>query len=144
MVTVAFQRDAVFGEGIEVGDGGIEAEFRGVVRLPGDHLFHQWDVAVIDVAVGDHVHQLAGLEAGGLGEHVDEHGVLDHIPVVGRQHILGALVENGAERVAGDIEGHGVGTGIERHLMEILKIEQAGEDTAAGGIVPELKEHPST
>ena len=62
--------------------------------------------------------------------------------VVGGQHILTALVEDGVEGVAGDIEGHGVGAGIQRHLVEILKVVDIGEDAAAGGVVLQIVQHP--
>ena len=61
---------------------------------------------VIDVGVGYHVDKLPGLEAGDLGHHHGEHGILHHVPVVGRQHVLGTLVQNGVEPVPGDVEGH--------------------------------------
>jgi hypothetical protein len=57
-------------------------------------------MAVVDVRVRNDVHQLAGLEPADLRHHVDQHRVLHHVPVVRRQHILTALVQNGVERIA--------------------------------------------
>ena len=90
------------------------------------------------MGIGDDVDQLAGLQAGGPGHHVDQDGVLDHVPVVGRQHILGPLVQNGVQGAAGDVEGHGIGAGIQGHLVEVLEVIDVGEDAAGGGVV----QHP--
>ena len=69
-------------------------------------------MAVIDVGIGDDMDQFAGLQTRHLRHHMHQYGVLHHIPVVGGQHILTALVQNGVEDVAGDVEGHGVGAGV--------------------------------
>ena len=37
-----------------------------------------------------------------------QHGVLAYVPVVGREHVLGCAGEHGVERVARDVESHGV------------------------------------
>ena len=94
------------------------------------------------MGIGDDVDQLAGLQAGGPGHHVDQDGVLDHVPVVGRQHILGPLVQNGVESAAGDVEGHGIGAGIQGHLVEVLEVVDIGEDAAGGGVVAQVVQHP--
>ena len=94
------------------------------------------------MGIGDDVDQLAGLQAGGPGHHVDQDGVLDHVPVVGRQHILGPLVQNGVEGAAGDVEGHGIGAGIQGHLVEVLEVIDIGEDAAGGGVVAQVVQHP--
>ena len=94
------------------------------------------------MGIGDDVDQLAGLQAGGPGHHVNQDGVLDHIPVVGRQHILGPLVQNGVEGAAGDVEGHGIGAGIQGHLVEVLEVVDIGEDAAGGGVVAQVVQHP--
>ena len=49
-------------------------------------------MAVVDVAVRDDVDKLARLQAADLREHMHQHRVLHHVPVVRRQHILTALV----------------------------------------------------
>ena len=99
-------------------------------------------MAVVDVGVGDDVDQLPGDEAADLGEHVHQHGVLHHVPVVGGQHILAALVQNGVQHVAGDVEGHGIGAGVEVHLVEVLEVIDIGHDAPGGGVVLEIIEHP--
>ena len=91
--------------------------------------------------VGYDVHQLARLEPAGLCEHVHKHGVLADVPVVGREHVLAALVEYGVERVARDVEGHRVRAGVERHLVQILKVVEAGEYAAGGAVVLEVVQH---
>ena len=63
------------------------------------------------MTVRDHMDELTHLEAGDLGHHMGEHRILDHVPVVGSEHILGALVQDRVELVAGHIESHGVGGG---------------------------------
>ena len=83
---------------------------------------------VIDVRVGDDMHQLACLKSRDLCEHVGERRILADVPVVRRKHVLAALVQNGVQRVPGDVEGHGVGTGVERHLVQVLKVVDAGQD----------------
>ena len=71
-----------------------------------------------------------------------QHGVLHHVPVVGRKHILRALVENGVQGVAGNIECHGVGTGVEVHLVQVFKIVDVRQNTAGGGVVLQVVDHP--
>ena len=45
--------------------------------------------------VGNDVDELAGFETGDLSKHVDEHRVLADIPVVGGEHVLRALIQDG-------------------------------------------------
>ena len=89
---IPLQGDALGGKLIKVLNAGIQLEAGGGVRLPLEEFFHNGHMAVIDMGVGDHMDQLAGLKAGDLGEHAKKRRVLAHIPVVGREHILGALV----------------------------------------------------
>ena len=72
---------------------------------------------------------------------MNKDAVLHHVPVVGGQHILTALVEDGVQGIAGHVEGHGVGAGVQGHLVEVLKIVEIGEDAAAGGIVLQVVQH---
>ena len=72
---------------------------------------------------------------------MDQDAVLHHVPVVGGQHILAALVEDGVQGIAGDVEGHGIGAGIQGHLVEILEVIEIGEDAAAGGVVLQVVQH---
>ena len=60
----------------------------GLEGRSGDDLLHDGHVAVVDVGVGDDVDQLARLQAGDLGKHVDQHRVLHHVPAVGGEHVL--------------------------------------------------------
>ena len=53
------------------------------------------NMAVINVAVRNHMDQLTHLQAGNLGQHMGQHRILHHVPVVGREHILGSLVQDG-------------------------------------------------
>ena len=78
------------------------------------------------MGVGDDVDQLAGHKAADLGKHVHQNGILHHVPVVGSQHILTPLVQNGVEHVAGDVEGHGIGAGVQVHLREVGKVVDIG------------------
>ena len=64
------------------------------------------------------------------------------MPVVGGQHVLTALVEDGVQRVAGHVERHGIGAGVQSHLMEILEVVEIGENTAAGRVVLQVVQHP--
>ena len=67
--------------------------------------------------VGNDVDELACFEAGDLGKHVDEHRVLTDVPVVGGEHVLRALIQDGVQRAVRDVEGHGVGAGVEVHVV---------------------------
>ena len=73
-------------------------------------------MAVVDVGIRNHVDKFAGLQARDLGHQVGEHRVLAYVPVVGGQHVLGALVQNGVEAAARHVEGHGIGAGVQGHL----------------------------
>ena len=61
-------------------------------RCLGEHLLNDGHMAVIDVGIGDDVDQLPRHQTADLGQHVDQHRILHHVPVVGSQHILAALV----------------------------------------------------
>ena len=43
--------------------------------------------------------------------------------------------------MAGDVEGHGVGAGVQRHLVQILKVVDIRQDAAAGGVVLQVIQH---
>ena len=64
----------------------------------GEHFFDDGNVAVVNVRVSDDVDEFACLEPGDLREHVDEHRVLADVPVVGGEHVLRALVQDGVQR----------------------------------------------
>ena len=86
--------------------------------------------------------QLTGNQAADLCKHVDQNGILHHIPVIGCQHILTALIQNGVQYLAGDIECHGIGTGVKMHVVEVFKIIKAGQNPARSRIVLEVVEDP--
>ena len=44
------------------------------------------------MGVGNDMDQLARLQAGDLGKEMDQGGVLHHVPAVGGEHVLGALM----------------------------------------------------
>ena len=97
---------------------------------------------VVDVGVGDHMDQLPRLQAGDLGQHVDQGGVLHHVPAVGGEHVLAALVEHRVQGPAGHVEGHGPGAGVEPHGVEVGVLVEAGEDPPGPGLVLQVVEHP--
>jgi hypothetical protein len=52
-----------------------------------------------------------------------------------------ALIQNGVERIAGDVEGHGIGAGIQGHLRKIGEIIDVGHYPAGGGVVFQVPQH---
>ena len=88
MITVILHLHAVRREGIEVRDRRIEPEFRRGIRLQLQHLLDKRNVAVLDRAIGDHMHELACDKTADLRQHVHKHGILHDIPVVCRKRIL--------------------------------------------------------
>ena len=99
---VPLQREAVAGELIEIRHGRIDAELRRGTLVLLQQLFDDGHMAVVDMSVGDNMDKLARLQPRHLRHHVYQHAVLHHVPVVCRQHILAALVQNGVEGVAGE------------------------------------------
>ena len=87
------------------------------------------------MAIGDHMHELACDKTADLRQHVHEHGILHDVPVVCREHVLRALIQNGVEPVAADIERHRIGAGIQSHLVQIGEIVEACQNAAAGRVV---------
>ena len=70
MIAVVLHLHAVRREGIEVRDRGIEPEFRRGIRLQLQHLLDKRNVAVVDMAIGDHMHELACDKTADLRQHV--------------------------------------------------------------------------
>lgn len=138
---VIFDDDVVRRKVVEVFDVRIESDGRGRVLFAFDELLDDWHVPVVDVSIGNHVYESAGLHADGLGNHHEENAVLNDVPVVGGQDVLGTLIENGVEGeliaafFLGDIESHAPGTRIEIHLVKIGVIVDIGEDATTEGIV---------
>ena len=54
-------------------------------------------MTVIDVGARDDVHQFPCLQSGYLGQHVQENGILHHVPAAGGEHILAALIQDPIE-----------------------------------------------
>ena len=99
-------------------------------------------MAVIDVGVGDDVHQLPRLQPRRPGQEVHQHGVLHHVPAVGGEHVLAALVEHGVEGAPRHVEGDRPGAGVEGHLAQIVVVVETGENPPGGRVVLEIVEHP--
>ena len=78
----------------------VHDKFRRVVNRLFEHFFNQRNVPVVNMRVGNHVHKLAGDKPRRLREHIEQHGVLHHVPVVCDQHILRALIEYAVEYVS--------------------------------------------
>ncbi|MPN45761.1 hypothetical protein SDC9_193332 [bioreactor metagenome] len=108
---------------------------------PGDQCLDHRDVPVVDMGVGDDMDELADSQAADLRHQVDKHGVLRDVPGIGDEHVLRALVEDGAEPVVDDIERHAVGARVEVHLMQVGVVVDVGHDAPALGIVAQVKQH---
>ena len=93
------------------------------------------------MAVGDDVYQFAGLQTGHLGHHMGQYGVLHDVPAVCGEHILTALVQNGVQGVAGHVERHRVGAGIQGHFAQVVVVINIGKDAAASGVVLQIPQH---
>ena len=93
------------------------------------------------MAIGDYMHELACDKTADLRQHVHKHGILHDIPVVCREHVLRALIQNGVEPVAADMERHGIGAGIQSHLVQIGEIVEACQNAAAGRVVLQVVQH---
>ena len=93
--------------------------------LPRDELADDVDVAVIDVRIGDHVHEFSGNHVVDLCDHHKKDGVLADIPVVCRQHVLAPLIQKHIERrtvfvrLLRDVVGDGVGARVQVHFREV-------------------------
>ena len=96
---------------------------------------------VVDVRVRYDVHQLSGLQARHLRQHHQQHGILHHVPVVGRKDVLRPLVEYAVQSIALDIEGHRVRARLKSHLREILEVVEVGHDAAAVLVILETPQH---
>lgn len=142
MSLIALQLEGILGELVEVGDRGIHPQLGSLEGFPADDLLHHGDVAVIDMGVGDDVDQLPRLQAGDLGEHHQEGGVLHHVPAVGGEHILTSLVQNAVQNIPRHIEGHGVGAGLKGHVLQVMVVEKVGDHPPGGGAVLQGMEDP--
>ena len=91
--------------------------------------------------------QLPCLHAAHLGQHMEQYRILAHIPVVGCQHILRALVEDAVQGqhitvfLFGHIKSHAVCARIQIHLMKILMHIDVRHDTPAVRIILQIVDH---
>ena len=144
---IVLDDDVVRRKVVEILDVRIESDGRGRVLFAFNEFLDDWHVPVIDVSIGNHVNESAGLHADGLSNHHEENAVLNDVPVVGGQDVLRTLVENGvkSELIAtfflSDIEGHTPGARIEIHLVKIGVVVDAGENATAEWGVFEIPEH---
>ena len=87
------------------------------------------------------MHELACDKTADLRQHVHKYGILHDVPIVCREHVLRALVQNGIEPVSADMERHGIGAGIQSHFMQVGKIIEARQNAAAGRVVLQVVQH---
>ena len=79
-------------------------------------------MSVIDMGIGNDMHQLTHLHITGSCKHMQKHSILNHIPVIGSKYILRPLIENTVQGkliltlLLCYIEGHAVSAGVEIHL----------------------------
>ena len=98
--------------------------------------------------VRNHMQQLARHHVADLRHHHQQNGVLAHIPVIGRQHVLGALVQHHIEyqlllaRPLGHIIGNAVSAGVQMHLTQIRKYISIRHNPTAVGILLQIEKHP--
>ena len=127
--------EAVTRESVEIVHRGIKPEVRCRLGIVGKNFFHHGNMPVIDMGIGNHMHQFSRFKAGDLCKHHGENCILHDIPVVGSEHILRTLVQNGVELSVTDVERHGIGAGIKSHLTEIRKIINVSHNSAGRWIV---------
>ena len=72
----------------------IQPERRRRLRFSADQLLNKRYMSVINMSVSNHVNQLSHSHVTHLSQHMHQHRILYHIPVIGRQYILGALIQN--------------------------------------------------
>ena len=64
-----------------------------MLRL-GENLFHQIYVTILKVGIGNDVDEFSRLKPRDLGEHHDQQGILEDIPIVSSEHVVGSLIED--------------------------------------------------
>ena len=92
---IVIQTDIVLCKLVEILDVRIQPEGRCLMLFPCNKLLYQGNKSVINVGICNHMYQLAHFHITHLCQHMHKHCVLANIPVVGRQNILGALIQNG-------------------------------------------------
>ena len=137
-----------------VGRKRVEIVYVGVERYLGrsklrtlDKLADDIDMTVVNVGIGNHMQQLAGNHIDRLRDHHQQNGVLAHIPVVGGQNVLAALVENHVEcrlvvlRALRHVIGHAVGARVQVHLGQVAKHIGVRHNAAAVRRVLKVVQH---
>ena len=71
---VVFQSHIVHGELVEIGDILVYYKLRSGKRRALQHSFYLRNVPVVDVSVGNYMHEFPNLQAGNLRKHVHKHG----------------------------------------------------------------------
>ena len=64
------------------------------IRCPGNQLLDNRNMSVINMTICNHMYQLTCFHVTALCDHHQQQGILAYIPVICRQDILGALVQN--------------------------------------------------
>ena len=105
-ILVVFHGEAVSAEFIEIIYAFIDMKDRSRILPVFKDLFDRFDVSVVNMRIRNDMYKLTRFQSGDLREHDRKHAVLDYIPVVCCQHILGTLVEYGIQRVSADVECH--------------------------------------
>ena len=96
---IDLQREAVTGKLVEIGDGFVHMEGGSRLRLLRQQLLHSGHMAVIDVGIGNDVHQLTGLQTGHpiTPENYDE--------IMARMEVyLGEFEEHGTDNITVDLD----------------------------------------
>ena len=133
---VIVQGDVVDGEIIEVVDIGVEDQLRcreGLVTA-GQLGLHGLDVVLIDVGIVDDVREQARTQAGGLGDEMDEDGILGHVEGDAQAHVAAALDEHAVQTAVSDIPQGLVGTGLKGHVRQIFDVPQGYDHAPVLGI----------
>ena len=112
---------------IKVPDIRIQAELWRRILRSFDQLLYDRHMAVIYMSVGYDMYQFSGHQPADLCQHVHQHRILYHIPVVGCQYILRPLVKDGVELFSRHIESHAVGAWLQVHLGKIPEVIYIGQ-----------------
>ena len=86
------QLKAVFGETIEVLNTLVHHELRRMVVWSIQQLLCDVKMPVIDVRIGDNVHQCANFEITHLCEHVQQNCILNDVPIIGHDEVAASLI----------------------------------------------------
>lgn len=105
-VLIVLKLEIVYGEVVEVFYILVHLEYRRRVLRIFQYFLDNRDMAVIDVRVAYYVYEFTHFEVAHLRKHMQKHCVLHHVPVIGGEGVLTALVEYAVEFVAGDVESH--------------------------------------